>query len=48
MFGTDEALTPIDYAEKNWMAEEHSGGCYTSIMGPKVVTEYLRYGRESE
>ena len=44
MLASEEALHPIDYVEKNWMNEPYSGGCYTSVMGPKVATEYLRCG----
>jgi len=31
LFGTDEALSPIGYIEKNWSAEQYSGGCYFSM-----------------
>ncbi len=43
MFGSDLALRPCAYAEKDWAAEEYSTGCYTSVMGPSVLTQYARY-----
>ncbi|KAK3093139.1 hypothetical protein FSP39_011668 [Pinctada imbricata] len=37
-FGDADFLTPIGYEEKNWMGEEYSGGCYTSVMAPGTLT----------
>jgi hypothetical protein len=34
------------YVEKNWMAEEFSGGCYSGVMPPKVLTEFAATIRE--
>ena len=31
VFRNDEALKPTLYLEKNWMAEEFSGGCYVGV-----------------
>jgi hypothetical protein len=33
---------PIGYLEKNWMKEEFSGGCYTSVLPPGVLTSMGR------
>ncbi|MCE9600158.1 MAG: flavin monoamine oxidase family protein [Spirochaetia bacterium] len=35
-----EALGPMQYIEKNWIAEEFSGGCYAGLMGPGVMTSF--------
>eukprot|EP01090_Pellita_catalonica_P014096 TRINITY_DN3508_c0_g1_i2.p1 TRINITY_DN3508_c0_g1~~TRINITY_DN3508_c0_g1_i2.p1 ORF type:complete len:414 (-),score=82.35 TRINITY_DN3508_c0_g1_i2:41-1282(-) len=43
IFGSDEALSPVDYLETNWAAEEYSGGCYLGAMGPGVLS---RFGKE--
>ncbi|XP_071955677.1 amine oxidase [flavin-containing]-like [Antedon mediterranea] len=43
VFGTDEAMHPINYVEKNWMAEAYSAGCYTTIFQPGTL---YQYGRE--
>eukprot|EP00002_Diphylleia_rotans_P016079 TRINITY_DN3123_c0_g1_i3.p1 TRINITY_DN3123_c0_g1~~TRINITY_DN3123_c0_g1_i3.p1 ORF type:complete len:486 (+),score=109.23 TRINITY_DN3123_c0_g1_i3:65-1522(+) len=40
MFGSEEAMKPTRYIEKNWMAEEFSGGCYVGIMPPGFLTRY--------
>ncbi|XP_014675035.1 PREDICTED: amine oxidase [flavin-containing] A-like [Priapulus caudatus] len=45
-FGMKEFMHPVNYAEKNWMEEEYSGGCYTSGMPPGVLTKYGRVLRE--
>ncbi|XP_038050318.1 amine oxidase [flavin-containing] B-like isoform X4 [Patiria miniata] len=37
--GAEEALHPVNYVEKNWMAEQYSGGCYTATYGPGVLTQ---------
>lgn len=42
-FRCPELLHPINYAEKNWMEEEYSGGCYVSNFPPGTLT---RYGEE--
>ena len=34
VFRNDEALKPTLYLEKNWMAEEFSGGCYVGVSPP--------------
>ncbi len=46
LFRCDEALKPTLYLEKNWTAEEFSGGCYVGVMPPKVLTELGRLLRE--
>ncbi|XP_071479253.1 amine oxidase [flavin-containing] B-like [Diadema antillarum] len=45
-FGTNEALKPTDYVEKNWMEEEYSGGCYMGATPPGVLTSYGKVLRE--
>ncbi|XP_060570840.1 amine oxidase [flavin-containing] B-like, partial [Ruditapes philippinarum] len=40
VFGTDDFLHPVDYREYNWMADQYSGGCYSSVMPPNVITKY--------
>ncbi|XP_053403763.1 amine oxidase [flavin-containing] B-like [Mercenaria mercenaria] len=46
VFDCDDFLHPIGYREYNWMADQYSGGCYTSVMPPKVLTQYGRCLRE--
>lgn len=41
LFG-DEASEPVAYVDKNWCAEEWSGGCYTGVMAPGVLSEHGR------
>ncbi|KAM4699696.1 amine oxidase [flavin-containing] A-like [Discoglossus pictus] len=38
--GTEEALHPVHYEEKNWCEEQYSGGCYTAYFPPGVMTQY--------
>jgi monoamine oxidase len=45
VFGTDDFLHPVDYREYNWMADQYSSGCYSSVMPPNVITKYGRYIR---
>jgi len=40
IFDTNEALEPILYLEKNWMADEFAGGCYVGTFPPGVLTTY--------
>lgn len=42
----ENAAHPVQYMEKNWMAEEWSGGCYEAFMGPGVMTTYGKALRE--
>jgi monoamine oxidase len=42
LFGSDEALNPVDYLEVVWSGEEWSGGCYLGYMPPGVLTEFGR------
>lgn len=46
VLGTDEALHPVHYEEKNWCEEEYSGGCYTAYFPPGILTQYGRVLRE--
>ncbi|XP_028992863.1 amine oxidase [flavin-containing] [Betta splendens] len=46
VLGSDEALHPVHYEEKNWCEEEYSGGCYTAYFPPGVLTQYGRVLRE--
>lgn len=34
----EAALSPIAYAEKDWLKEPYSRGCYVGIMGPGTLT----------
>lgn len=40
------AKTPIEYIEKNWMAEEYTRGCYGGHFTPGVWTAYGKYLRQ--
>uniref|UniRef100_A0A8C6TE33 Amine oxidase n=1 Tax=Neogobius melanostomus TaxID=47308 RepID=A0A8C6TE33_9GOBI len=46
VLGTDEALHPVHYEEKNWCEEEYSGGCYTTYFPPGILTQFGRVLRE--
>ncbi|KAM9487174.1 amine oxidase [flavin-containing] [Clarias gariepinus] len=46
VLGTEEALHPVHYEEKNWCEDEYSGGCYTTSMPPGVLTQYGKVLRE--
>ena len=39
VFRSKEALEPLGYMEKNWAAEEFSGGCYVGFMTPSTMTQ---------
>jgi monoamine oxidase len=45
-FFGDQALTPVEYIELDWTAEEYSRGCYGGRMGTGVWTRYARALRE--
>lgn len=47
VFGTTEALKSVHYEEINWMSEAYSGGCYTGICPPGLLTMYGPVLRES-
>tara|TARA_R110000868_G_scaffold102524_6_gene282382 strand:+ start:11016 stop:12377 length:1362 start_codon:yes stop_codon:yes gene_type:complete len=34
----EQALSPIDYVDQDWIAEEYTRGCYAALMGPGVWT----------
>jgi monoamine oxidase len=34
-----EAATPVDYVEKDWIADDWSRGCYTGLWTPGTLTE---------
>ncbi|XP_047456916.1 amine oxidase [flavin-containing] [Mugil cephalus] len=46
VLGSEEALHPIHYEEKNWCEEEYSGGCYTAYFPPGILTQYGKVLRE--
>ncbi|XP_036966157.1 amine oxidase [flavin-containing] [Acanthopagrus latus] len=46
VLGTEEALHPVHYEEKNWCEEEYSGGCYTAYFPPGILTQYGKVLRE--
>ncbi|XP_046546289.1 amine oxidase [flavin-containing] B-like isoform X1 [Haliotis rubra] len=41
-FKCKKFLEPVGYVEKNWMEDEYSGGCYSVILPPGVLTQYGR------
>lgn len=40
LLGSDEALHPIDYVEKNWLEEPYSDGCYGASWLPGTLSIY--------
>jgi monoamine oxidase len=40
LFRCPEMKHPINYVEKNWMADEFSGGCYVSTFPPGTLTSF--------
>ncbi|XP_053313441.1 amine oxidase [flavin-containing] A-like [Spea bombifrons] len=40
VMGTEEALHPVHYEEKDWSKEQYSGGCYTAYFPPGIMTQY--------
>nr|XP_020487649.1 amine oxidase [flavin-containing] B [Labrus bergylta] len=46
VLGSEAALHPVHYEEKNWCEEEYSGGCYTAYFPPGILTQYGRVLRE--
>ncbi|XP_061579249.1 amine oxidase [flavin-containing] [Cololabis saira] len=46
VLGTEEALHPVHYEEKNWAEEQYSGGCYTAYFPPGILTQFGRVLRE--
>ncbi|XP_012693030.2 amine oxidase [flavin-containing] isoform X2 [Clupea harengus] len=46
VLGTEEALHPVHYEEKNWCEEEYSGGCYTAYFPPGIMTQYGKVLRQ--
>ncbi|XP_060090152.1 amine oxidase [flavin-containing] A-like [Heteronotia binoei] len=46
VLGTEEALHPVHYEEKNWSTEQYSGGCYTAYFPPGIMSQYGRIIRE--
>ncbi|XP_027464414.1 amine oxidase [flavin-containing] B isoform X2 [Zalophus californianus] len=46
VLGSQEALQPVHYEEKNWCEEQYSGGCYTTYFPPGVMTQYGRVLRQ--
>ncbi|KAG8136448.1 hypothetical protein E2320_005028 [Naja naja] len=46
VLGSEEALHPVHYEEKNWGAEQYSGGCYTAYFPPGIMSQYGRVIRE--
>uniref|UniRef100_A0A3Q3ARW0 Amine oxidase n=1 Tax=Kryptolebias marmoratus TaxID=37003 RepID=A0A3Q3ARW0_KRYMA len=46
VLGSEEALHPVHYEEKNWCEEEYSGGCYTAYFPPGILTQFGRVLRE--
>ncbi|XP_043928313.1 amine oxidase [flavin-containing] B, partial [Protopterus annectens] len=46
VLGTDEALHPVHYEEKNWCEEEYSGGCYTVYFPPGIMTQFGKIIRQ--
>uniref|UniRef100_A0A3P9HRR4 monoamine oxidase n=1 Tax=Oryzias latipes TaxID=8090 RepID=A0A3P9HRR4_ORYLA len=46
VLGSEEALHPVHYEEKNWCEEEYSGGCYTAYFPPGILTQFGKVLRE--
>ncbi|XP_059994048.1 amine oxidase [flavin-containing] B isoform X1 [Lagenorhynchus albirostris] len=46
VLGSQEALHPVHYEEKNWCEEQYSGGCYTTYFPPGILTQYGRVLRQ--
>ncbi|XP_004713284.1 amine oxidase [flavin-containing] A, partial [Echinops telfairi] len=46
VLGSQEALHPVHYEEKNWCEEQYSGGCYTAYFPPGIMTQYGRIIRQ--
>lgn len=46
VFDSPEALKPVNYEEKNWIEEQYSGGCYTSMLPPGCMLLYSKTLRE--
>ncbi|KAK2840341.1 hypothetical protein Q5P01_014081 [Channa striata] len=46
VLGSQDALHPVHYEEKNWCEEEYSGGCYTAYFPPGILTQYGKVLRE--
>ncbi|XP_069035008.1 amine oxidase [flavin-containing] [Lepisosteus oculatus] len=46
VLGSEEALHPVHYEEKNWAEEEYSGGCYTVYFPPGILTQFGKVLRE--
>uniref|UniRef100_A0A7M4FI22 Amine oxidase n=1 Tax=Crocodylus porosus TaxID=8502 RepID=A0A7M4FI22_CROPO len=46
VLGSEEALHPVHYEEKNWCEEQYSGGCYTAYFPPGIMTQYGRILRQ--
>ncbi|KAF7250943.1 Amine oxidase [flavin-containing] B [Varanus komodoensis] len=46
VFGSEEALHPVHYEEKNWSEEQYSGGCYTAYFPPGIMSQYGRVIRQ--
>ncbi|MEJ1281122.1 monoamine oxidase A [Cricetulus griseus] len=46
VLGSQEALYPVHYEEKNWCEEQYSGGCYTAYFPPGIMTQYGRVIRQ--
>ncbi|KAI1241514.1 hypothetical protein IHE44_0004987 [Lamprotornis superbus] len=46
VLGSEEALHPVHYEEKNWCEDQYSGGCYTAYFPPGIMTQYGRIIRQ--
>uniref|UniRef100_A0A8D0L542 Amine oxidase n=1 Tax=Sphenodon punctatus TaxID=8508 RepID=A0A8D0L542_SPHPU len=46
LFPTLLLLQPVHYEEKNWSAEQYSGGCYTAYFPPGIMAQYGRIIRQ--
>ncbi|XP_050792564.1 amine oxidase [flavin-containing] A [Gopherus flavomarginatus] len=46
VMGSEEALHPVHYEEKNWSEEQYSGGCYTAYFPPGIMSQYGRTIRQ--
>lgn len=46
-FQTDKANDVVHYLEHNWMGEEYTGGCYSCMLPPGVLTTFRGTLRDS-
>lgn len=48
IFKCDKFLSPVGYVEYNWMADPYSGGCYTGVAAPGILSTFGKFLAEQE